>query len=123
MISLKNFLWVGFGGGIGAVLRYFISVNVKNGIFPLSTFFINAAGSLVIGLVFALSLKNENMAEHTRLFLMAGICGGFTTFSAFSLENMLLLRSGNYLTAGIYMIASAAVCILACFAGFKIINH
>ena len=120
---LRNFLWVGLGGGIGAMLRFLISpVIFKSPAFPVYTMLINIIGSLCIGIIFALTLKNDHFPEYMKFFLATGLCGGFTTFSAFSLENMQLIRAGNYFTAGIYIAASVCACIVAAFAGFKFIN-
>ncbi len=122
MMTLKNFLLVGLGGGIGAMLRFFVAGIWKAGNFPFHTLFINIVGSLVIGLIFGLGIKTEQLSEQMKLFIATGICGGFTTFSAFSLENMLMLKSGNYLMASLYIFASVAICIVAVFMGYKIIN-
>jgi fluoride exporter len=123
MSMLKNFLLVGLGGGIGAMLRYFFSSIIKHSTFPYNTLLINIAGSLLIGIVFGLSEKSNGISEQVKLFLATGICGGFTTFSAFSVENMQLIKEGDYVTAGVYIFASVALCIVAVFAGFKIINQ
>ncbi len=122
MMTLKNFLLVGLGGGIGAMLRFFVAGVWKAGNFPFHTLFINIVGSLVIGLIFGLGIKTEYLSEQMKLFIATGVCGGFTTFSAFSLENMLMLKSGNYLMASFYILASVAICIIAVFMGYKIIN-
>ena len=89
---LKNILLVGLGGAAGSMLRYAFSVWFKHASFPLATFLVNVIGSFIIGLVFAYSLRSESFATNWRLFLAAGICGGFTTFSAFSLESLQLLQ-------------------------------
>ena len=123
MNTLRNFLWVGLGGGLGAMLRFFLSSLGKPGAFPYQTLFINIAGSLFIGVIFALTIKNTSFPEDLKLFLATGLCGGFTTFSAFSLENMQLMRTGNYLTALFYIFASVALCIIAAAAGFKLANN
>lgn len=123
MMSIKNFLLVGLGGGMGAMLRFFFTSISKQSVFPFSTLFINIAGSLFIGIVFGLSNKNVAISNELKLFLATGICGGFTTFSAFSVENMQLLKDGNYATACLYIFTSVALCIMAVFAGFKIINY
>ncbi len=120
---LKNFLFVGLGGGIGAMLRYFFSSIIKHSTFPYNTLLINIAGSLLIGIVFGLSEKSNGISEQVKLFVATGICGGFTTFSAFSVENMQMIKEGDYVTAGVYILASVALCIVAVFAGFKIINQ
>jgi fluoride exporter len=123
MMSIKNFLLVGLGGGMGAMLRFFFSTIIKYSTFPLNTFLINVIGSLGIGLVFGLASKSQSFSEPLKLFLATGICGGFTTFSAFSVENMQLLKDGNCAMACLYIFASVALCIVAVFAGFKIINY
>ena len=122
MITLKNILWVMAGGSIGAGLRFITAMLWKTGSFPYSTLFINIAGSFLIGIIFALSMRNL-LPWHMQLFLATGICGGFTTFSAFSLENLQLMRNGNYGMALTYILLSLVFCILAVFAGFKLINQ
>ncbi len=123
MLTLKNFLWVGLGGAIGAMLRFAAYLIWKNGTFPVSTLLINIAGSFLIGLFFAAGLREDGLSDNLKLFLMTGVCGGFTTFSAFSLENIQLLRTGNYSTAALYIFVSVAGCIAAAFAGFKLLNY
>jgi fluoride exporter len=123
MNMLKNFLFVGLGGGIGAMLRYYFSSVIKHTTFPYNTLLINIAGSLLIGIVFGLTEKSNVISDQLKLFLATGICGGFTTFSAFSVENMQMLKEGDYTTAAVYIFASVALCIVAVFAGFKIINQ
>lgn len=122
MITIKNMLWVMAGGSIGAALRYGISMLWKTESFPYSTLAINIAGSFLIGIIFALSTRNV-VPGHLQLFLATGFCGGFTTFSAFSLENMQLLKSGNYSLALTYILLSVVICMLAVFAGFKLLNQ
>ena len=101
---------MGLGGFIGAVLRYLISlIPIKN---PES-FPINTIGAFAIGCIaFAVS-KNENIDPKLLLFLRVGICGGFTTFSTFSLETAELIKGGSVLTAVIYVIFSIVVGVLA----------
>ena len=120
---IKSFLLVGLGGSIGAILRYLIIVIWKTENFPYNTLFINIVGSLLIGIVFALSEKTDLINENIKLFLATGICGGFTTFSTFSAENFQLIKSGEYTIAALYIFASLALCIAATFIGFKIINN
>ena len=120
---IKGFLMVGLGGAIGAMCRHFISVIWKTNGFPFTTLMINIIGSLFIGIVLAVSEKNNLISDHLKLFLATGICGGFTTFSTFSAENVLLLKAGNYLVAAAYIASSVLACILATFAGFKLINN
>lgn len=118
---LKNFLLVGLGGALGSVLRYGTSLLLNSKLFPWATLAVNIAGSFIIGIVFALSIRQEPLSHNWKLFLAAGICGGFTTFSAFSLENMGLLQSGRYGMAIAYIIASIVFGIAAAFIGYQLI--
>jgi fluoride exporter len=119
---LKNIILVGLGSSIGGVLRYAISLMVKSTNFPYATLMVNILGSFVIGIIFALGIKNQTNQEQIKLFFATGICGGFTTLSAFSLENMELLKSENYTIAFLYIAATIILSITAVFAGYKIIN-
>jgi fluoride exporter len=118
----KNFLLVGLGGAIGSMLRYAISLLVTVKQFPYGTFIVNITGSFIIGAVLALSLKNELFSNNWKIFLATGICGGFTTFSAFAAENMALLQSGKYGIALMYILASLLLGIAAVVLGFKLIT-
>ncbi|MCH5320877.1 MAG: fluoride efflux transporter CrcB [Eubacterium sp.] len=112
---MLNCLLVGLGGFIGAVLRYLISlISIKNPeSFPVNTFIINIVGAFAIGCIaFAVS-KNENIDPKLLLFLKVGICGGFTTFSTFSLETAELIKNGSVITALIYVFASIILSVLA----------
>ncbi|MES2332781.1 MAG: fluoride efflux transporter CrcB [Bacteroidota bacterium] len=96
---LKNIILVGLGGMIGSMLRYLVSYFIRHESFPYATFTVNITGSFLIGLIMGIAAKQEGFANW-RLFLATGICGGFTTFSAFAWENMQLLnqdRSGAFL--------------------------
>ncbi len=93
-----NCLIVGLGGAIGSVLRYLVGlIPIKeNYNFPIKTFLINVIGCLIIGFASAYFVKVNSSNEKIELFLKAGICGGFTTFSSFALENTNLLKTANY---------------------------
>ena len=119
---VKNFFLVGLGGGIGSVLRYAALLFLNNKSFPLATFTVNIIGSFIIGLVLALSVKDESFLNNWKLFLATGICGGFTTFSALSAENVLLLQNGKYFIALGYIAASIVLGIAAAWLGFKMIT-
>jgi fluoride exporter len=116
----KNFLLVGLGGAIGSMLRYvfYVVVTVKH--FPWATFIVNITGSFIIGMVLAMSIKDENFAHNWKLFLATGICGGFTTFSAFSAENITLLQNEKYVLALAYIALSMVLGIAAAWLGFTI---
>ncbi len=120
---LKDFLLVGLGGGIGSMLRYGGNLLMGGRNFPYHTLIINIIGSLFIGIVFGLSVRNEAFGNNWKLFLATGICGGFTTFSAFSMENLLLLQNGKYFLAILYIILSIALGIAAAAIGFKLTNN
>jgi len=92
---LRTILIVGTGGFIGSVMRYLVQVWVEKGLtstFPLGTLIANIAGSFIIGMVFALAEKGNLMSAEWRIFLTVGICGGFTTFSAFAYNNFTMLK-------------------------------
>lgn len=116
-------LLVGAGGAAGAIFRYLIGLlplSPKNG-FPLRTFLINVIGCFAIGIVAALAQKNS-LSPKLVLFLKVGVCGGFTTFSSFALENQNLLQKGSSLVAALYVVLSVLLGILAVFAAEKMIG-
>ncbi|AQT48178.1 fluoride efflux transporter CrcB [Bartonella choladocola] len=123
-------LWVAFGGALGTVLRYWLSLLMvpvsKN--LPWGTILINIVGSFVIAFfgVITMSQAKWPMGETIRLFVMVGICGGFTTFSSFSLQSFELLKKGAVGEAFLNIIISVAFCLFATAMGFYLgskINH
>ena len=118
---IRNFLLVALGGALGSVLRHTASLIIPAKHFPWPTLAVNIAGSFLIGLILALSTKEESFLYNWKLFLATGICGGFTTFSAFSQENMELLQNGKYLLALTYIVVSIVLGIVAVFLGFKLV--
>lgn len=98
---LKNLLLVGFGGMIGSALRYLAVHFIKHESLPYATFTVNIIGSLLIGAIMGVAARQEGFGSW-RLFLATGICGGFTTFSAFAWENMQLLSQQRYSSFVIY---------------------
>jgi CrcB protein len=119
---LKNILLVGLGGAAGSMLRYAFSVWFKHASFPLATFLVNVIGSFIIGLVFAYSLRSESFATNWRLFLAAGICGGFTTFSAFSLESLQLLQQQRVGIFFLYVIGTVLLGLAATWFGYSLLK-
>lgn len=113
-------LLIGLGGFIGSVARFLSSMYLTKlfpSSFPYGTFVVNIVGCLLIGLIYGVSEKQQWLNEEWRLFLATGICGGFTTFSAFSIENIKLLQTGEIATALIYITASIALGLLATLGG------
>lgn len=119
----KNFLLVALGGAIGSVLRYSTSLLFTVKDFPVATLIVNIIGSFVIGIVIAFSIKDQQFLNNWKVFLATGICGGFTTFSAFSAENIMLLQNGKYNLALLYIIISVIAGIAAAWLGYKLIIH
>ncbi|MEX2349626.1 MAG: fluoride efflux transporter CrcB [Flavobacteriaceae bacterium] len=119
---MKEVLYIFLGGGLGSVLRFLISkvLNTQAFHLPAGTMAVNIIGSLVIGLVLGISMKSDTFSNPQLLFLTVGFCGGFTTFSAFALENLAFLKNGDYVSFALYSLASLILGILAVFLGFWI---
>jgi fluoride exporter len=104
------------GGSIGSAARYIVGVSVGrlfNTNFPWATLIINVSGSVLMGALAALILIRLDLSQAARIFLTVGVCGGFTTFSTFSLDAYSLIEKGNLATAVIYMVSSAVLSIVA----------
>ncbi|SKB66026.1 CrcB protein [Salegentibacter holothuriorum] len=116
---LKQLLLIFLGGGLGSALRYLISksLNSESFFIPYGTFTVNIIGSLLLGLFIGFAARYEFFNSNIVLFLAVGFCGGFTTFSTFTLENQALLRSGDYLNFFFYAFGSIIIGILAVFLG------
>lgn len=113
---------VAVGGALGSVARYWCSgwaARLFGGFFPWGTLIVNVGGSLIIGIVASLAIPEGRLylPTNARLFLMFGICGGFTTFSSFSLQTLNLLRDGEWLWAGLNVTLSLALCLLGTWLG------
>lgn len=116
-------LAVALGGAIGSVARFLMMSGIGHfwrSSFPLSTFLVNVLGSFVIGALAEIMLQHGHFSLTLRAFLVVGILGGFTTFSAFSLDAGLLIQKGELFLASLYAIASVVVSLLAFFAGMFI---
>ncbi len=117
-----TYLWVALGGAIGSVARYWCSDMVARLIgetFPYGTLGVNILGSFIIGGMAALSAAGSRflIAPDVRIFVMVGICGGYTTFSSFSLQTLNLMRDGEWLAAGGNVAGSVALCMFAVWLG------
>jgi CrcB protein len=123
---MKSYLLVFVGGGIGASLRHTVNMISARGLgtaFPWGTFIVNISGSLVMGLIAGyLAFKGE-ASQPWRLFVMTGILGGYTTFSAFSLDAALLYQRGEIASALFYVLGSVALSIAGLFAGLALVRH
>ncbi|KAA0073847.1 fluoride efflux transporter CrcB [Tardiphaga sp. P9-11] len=121
-----NYVLVFLGGGLGATLRYVINMTCARCMgtaFPWGTFIINVTGSTVMGLIAGyLAFKGE-ASQPWRLFLMTGILGGYTTFSAFSLDTALLYERGELGLALAYVLGSVVLSIAGLFAGLALVRH
>ena len=117
---IRNIILVGIGGSAGSVIRYLISQILKTNNFPLSTFLINCTGSFIIGIAMALSLKYAGFNDNWKTLIATGFCGGFTTFSAFSYENVTMLQQGKITLSFFYIFSSIILGLLATFAGLKL---
>jgi fluoride exporter len=124
--AAMSYLLVFVGGGLGATLRYLINVTCARTLgtgFPWGTFLINITGSTVMGLIAGyLALKGE-ASQPWRLFLMTGILGGYTTFSAYSLDAALLYERGELASAAIYVVGSVVLSIAGLFAGLALVRQ
>ena len=116
---LKNIILVGLGGMIGSVLRYLAAQFIRQDSFPYATFAVNIAGSLLIGVIMGVASKQEGFANW-RLFLATGVCGGFTTFSAFAWENMQLLEQARHGAFILYTTGTLALGLAAVTLGYWI---
>jgi CrcB protein len=120
-MTFQNVFWVFLGGGLGSVIRYLLSKSLYT-VFSSAitgTLTVNIVGSLLIGLLVGFEIKSI-VDKPAFLFLVTGFCGGFTTFSAFALEYHSLFKSGDYLQAFVYIIASVVLGLLAVGLGFLI---
>ena len=121
-----GYLVVFLGGGIGAAMRHGMNLTVARMLgtaFPYGTLLINVTGSLIMGLVAGYFAFKGDASQHWRLFLTTGILGGYTTFSAFSLDAALLYERGEVGLAALYVVASVALSILGLFAGFALVRQ
>ena len=126
-MSFATCVYVMLGGALGTLGRYAVSALMApySRDMPWGTLLINAAGSLLIGLFGTLTLAGGRhpAPEGLRLFVMVGVCGGFTTFSSFSLQTFDLLRTGGYGRALLNVVASVALCLAAVWLGHLVAAH
>jgi CrcB protein len=119
---MQNYFWVAIGAALGGVARFWLSgvaANLAGEVFPFGTLLINVLGSFVIGFFGTITGPDGRYLVGTlsRQFVMIGICGGFTTFSSFSLQTLNLVNDGEWLLAGLNIGGSVALCLLAVWIG------
>jgi fluoride exporter len=116
----RTIIFVGIGGMLGSIARYLAALAITKAApaaFPYGTFAVNVAGCLMIGVILGLSQRYEWLTPEWRFFLVTGFCGGFTTFSSFAYENILLLQNKQYTTFAAYALLSFGLCLGAVLAG------
>jgi CrcB protein len=118
-----SYFWVAIGGALGSMARYGLSgviARASDGTFPYGTLFVNVTGSIIIGFLAAMAVPEGRfvLSPSARLLLMTGVCGGYTTFSTFSLETMNLARDGEWSRAAANIVISIALCLLGVWLGY-----
>ena len=123
---MAGYILVFIGGGLGSTLRHtinMVSARLLGTAFPYHTFIINITGSIVMGLIAGYLALKGGASQPWRLFLMTGILGGYTTFSAFSLDTALLYERGELGLAALYVVGSVVLSILGLFAGLALVRQ
>lgn len=122
---MKQLLIVGLGGFIGSIARFLVSkLNLYCTLLsiPFGTLTVNVVGSFIIGIIVGVSSKSEIISPSMRLFLMVGVCGGFTTFSSFTLENFTLMQNGQFAPVLMYTGLSIFLGFLSVYLGYATSN-
>ena len=122
---MMTYVWIAIGSALGGMARHWctqVATASFGAAFPWGTLIINILGSFVIGLFFALTGPDGrfDVSLDAKLFVMTGICGGYTTFSAFSLQTLSLFQDGAWLRGGGYIAASVVLCLIAVWAGYAV---
>ena len=121
---IKNTVLIGCGSFLGGAARYLVSISMKTvgkG-FPWGTLVVNLVGCLVIGLLWGFFSKNSSESSSWALFMTVGICGGFTTFSTFSKEALMMLQAGNFMSLLLYIAISVIAGIALVAAGYYLVR-
>lgn len=124
-MNIQYILAVAAGGALGAVVRYLVSIGAGRAFgtdFPWGTLIINVTGSFLIGILTGLFAMKWNLPQAARIFLTVGICGGYTTFSTFSLDAWYLIERGQTVASAAYMIASVVLSVGALIAALHVVR-
>lgn len=124
-MNIQYILAVAAGGALGAVVRYLVSIAAGRAFgtgFPWGTLIINVTGSFLIGILTGLFATKWNLPQAARMFLTVGICGGYTTFSTFSLDAWYLIERGQTVASAAYMIASVVLSVGALIAALHVVR-
>jgi fluoride exporter len=122
---IRTLAIIGLGGGLGSIVRYLTGLYVSklsSAQFPVGTFAANIVGCIVIGVIYGFSERYAWLSIEWRLFLATGFCGGYTTFSTFSYENLHLLQTNQYGLFAAYSISSFAIGLLAVWLGLSLVK-
>lgn len=119
---MRDLLIVFIGGGLGSVVRVLINKLIPYNSFPYSTLTVNLIGSFLIGLFVSYLVHNNMIKTDYYYLLVVGFCGGLTTFSAFSIENLNFIKSNEILHSSIYIIISILFCIILAYLGYNVMN-
>lgn len=123
--AASPYLWIAIGSALGGMARHWVNAvatDLLGPSFPWGTLFINVTGSFMIGFFFAFTSPSGrfDVSVNAKLFVMTGICGGYTTFSAFSLQTLSLFQESAWLRGGGYIAASVTICLLAVWIGYAV---
>lgn len=121
---MRDIILVFTGGGIGSLLRYFFGKFFSAVIptFPIATLLANVSGSFILGIAFAL-FTNKTLGNNSWMFLAVGVCGGFSTFSTFTLDNLQMIQNGNYGSAILNIILNLSLCFISLLAGMYLAKY
>jgi len=123
--AMITVFWVALGGALGATGRYLVALGALRLFgpgFPWGTITVNVVGSLAMGVLAGLFAHRLQVSTDIRMFLMTGILGGFTTFSAFSLDVSVLLERKDYMMSALYIIGSVSLSVVALFIGLRLVR-